>query len=336
MASDCVFCDIAAQKYWVNATYLTSWSDAVAIEPLNPVTPGHVLVIPRAHAIDAMDDPMITASAMGRAAEFAQKWTGGTPVPGERGRGCNIITSCGAVATQTVFHLHIHIVPRRPGDGAAAALVKATRDARNPGGGLMLTLTVFTAAALAIAWLVLDRDAWRDRCLLAEAHAAPPEPANVEPRPVAALPPADGPPIVEARALPPESSADLETLAELDCADGWLLPDAPCPWGGEEPPRPADALDLPTEAVRTVEQPAAIEIVPESPEAVRPGRRLSAGDPLGHPNHTEPGQVARALAATAARQSDPWRIVKPSALSGLWDTFIRSFWPGTIDHARSN
>lgn len=92
-------------------------------------------------------------------------------------------------------------------------------------------------------------------------------------------------------------------------------------------------VDLPTEAVRTVEQPAAIEIVPESPEAVRPGRRLSAGDPLGHPNHTEPGDVARALAATAARQSDPWRIVKLSALSGLWDTFIRSFWPGTIEES---
>ena len=102
--NDCIFCDIAkgqAPAQWVN-----SWPDAIAIVPLGPVVAGHTLVIPRRHVADAASDPETTAATMRRAAEIA-------PWPS------NIITSIGAPATQTVFHLHVHIVPRAEGDGLA-------------------------------------------------------------------------------------------------------------------------------------------------------------------------------------------------------------------------
>jgi histidine triad (HIT) family protein len=66
----------------------------------------HLLAIPRLHVEDALEDPELTGHVMEIAAWFAH---------GD----CNLITSVGAAATQTVRHLHVHIVPRRPGDGLA-------------------------------------------------------------------------------------------------------------------------------------------------------------------------------------------------------------------------
>lgn len=96
----CIFCQIAQG----DGPFVAEWDDAVALVPLDPVTPGHVIVIPRTHEMDALGDPDVTAATMRRAAEIA-------PWP------CNIITSAGEVATQSVLHLHIHVVPRRTDDG---------------------------------------------------------------------------------------------------------------------------------------------------------------------------------------------------------------------------
>ncbi|MBB0243872.1 HIT domain-containing protein [Streptomyces alkaliphilus] len=102
---NCPFCAIVAGR--APATVMRTWSDAIAIVPLNPVTPGHWLVIPRTHVPDAATDPGVSAAVMRRAAE----------VIAHTGDDCNLITSIGAPATQTVFHLHLHIVPRATGDG---------------------------------------------------------------------------------------------------------------------------------------------------------------------------------------------------------------------------
>lgn len=102
--SPCVFCEIADGRG--PATVIRRWSDAVAIVPLNPVVDGHLLVLPTSHVSDATEDPQVTAATMRRAAELAQP-------------PCNIIASAGLEATQTVFHLHLHIVPRRADDGLA-------------------------------------------------------------------------------------------------------------------------------------------------------------------------------------------------------------------------
>lgn len=101
----CTFCDIAAGR--APAEIFHEWDDAIALVPLNPVTEGHLLVIPKVHVADFGQDPHVSAATMQRAAELAaEQW-------------CNVITSRGRVATQSIFHLHVHVVPRREGDGLA-------------------------------------------------------------------------------------------------------------------------------------------------------------------------------------------------------------------------
>lgn len=75
-------------------------------EPLNPVTRGHVLVVPERHVESASADPSLAAGCMEIAATIAA-----------RHRSANIITSIGTSATQSVPHLHLHVVPRTPNDG---------------------------------------------------------------------------------------------------------------------------------------------------------------------------------------------------------------------------
>lgn len=106
-----MFCRIIRGE--LPSTIVRQWPDAIAIVPLAPVTgdrfppgQGHVLVIPTQHADDFAQSPEITAITCARAAEYAA----------ERGGDMNLITSKGPSATQTVGHLHVHIVPREAGD----------------------------------------------------------------------------------------------------------------------------------------------------------------------------------------------------------------------------
>lgn len=102
--ADCVFCEIVAGR--APAVVVGSWPDAIAIVPLRPVTEGHVLVLPRVHVDDYLADPALTGLVVRCAASIA-------PWPS------NMITSAGRAATQTIMHLHVHIVPRLDGDGLA-------------------------------------------------------------------------------------------------------------------------------------------------------------------------------------------------------------------------
>jgi len=103
----CVFCGIAAGK--APAVVVREWPDALAIRPRSGgVTEGHVMVLPRVHVADAGTDPEVTAAVMRRAAELMAEHPA-----------ANLITSRGADATQSVFHLHVHVVPRRADDGLA-------------------------------------------------------------------------------------------------------------------------------------------------------------------------------------------------------------------------
>jgi histidine triad (HIT) family protein len=85
----------------------------VAFFPLDPATPGHTLVIPRFHvrdvwALELEDGGELMAGVIevGRAIQAAL-----SP------EGMNLISSAGRAAEQTVFHLHIHVVPRWERDG---------------------------------------------------------------------------------------------------------------------------------------------------------------------------------------------------------------------------
>ena len=104
MSESCVFCNIVSGSERPINGFAGRWPDAIAIVPLGPVVDGHVIVIPNAHIRDALEDPVVSAAAMARACEIAE-------AP------CNIITSVGTQSTQTVMHLHIHVVPRSADDG---------------------------------------------------------------------------------------------------------------------------------------------------------------------------------------------------------------------------
>jgi histidine triad (HIT) family protein len=101
---DCVFCKIVWRK--APATIVKEWDDALAIVPLGPVVEGHRLVIPKVHVSNYLDNPQVSGMVAERAAEIA-------PYPS------NLITSAGREATQSVWHLHMHIVPRAENDGLA-------------------------------------------------------------------------------------------------------------------------------------------------------------------------------------------------------------------------
>lgn len=101
----CAFCAIAAGA--ADADIVAERTDIMLIRPLNPVVEGHVIAIPRAHVGDAGTNPEITGDVFVDAAEYARRNLSQF----------NLITSAGSDATQTVFHLHVHIVPRAPGDG---------------------------------------------------------------------------------------------------------------------------------------------------------------------------------------------------------------------------
>ncbi|MEU3017181.1 HIT family protein [Nocardiopsis sp. NPDC007018] len=92
----CVFCQIIDGQE--PAEIVRVWDDALAIVPLAPLTPGHVLVIPRIHVADAAVDPVITAITARRAAQLLR--------PGH-----HLGLNTGAEAGQTVFHLHLHLWP---------------------------------------------------------------------------------------------------------------------------------------------------------------------------------------------------------------------------------
>lgn len=102
----CPFCRVAASDPEGQIEAVVG--DSIVITPLNPVVEGHKLVIPVTHVESAAEDPGVTGWAMRDTAVYLQRAGVGD---------CNIITSVGAAATQTVRHLHIHVIPRAEGDG---------------------------------------------------------------------------------------------------------------------------------------------------------------------------------------------------------------------------
>jgi histidine triad (HIT) family protein len=102
---NCIFCDIVAGK--APAEMVREFSNAIIIKPLQPVTEGHVLVIPRKHVSDYTEDMNVTALTASAASAYARNLNTDS----------NLITSAGKIATQSVFHLHMHVVPRRRNDG---------------------------------------------------------------------------------------------------------------------------------------------------------------------------------------------------------------------------
>ena len=107
---DCEFCKIARGE--LPARIVWQSDTALAFLPLNPAARGHTLVIPRAHVVDFLALPAGMVADFGNAVVHVARAVQRALEP----EGLNAITSAGGVATQTVFHLHVHLVPRWTGD----------------------------------------------------------------------------------------------------------------------------------------------------------------------------------------------------------------------------
>jgi histidine triad (HIT) family protein len=107
---DCIFCKIVAGE--LPASIVDEDERTIAFMDISPATRGHALVIPRAHAADLLsiepDELTAVAGAARRLAIRVKERLGAD--------GINIINSCGAAAWQTVFHFHLHVIPRYEGD----------------------------------------------------------------------------------------------------------------------------------------------------------------------------------------------------------------------------
>jgi len=107
---DCVFCAIAAGDE--DADVFSETAESVALAPLEPVSPGHLLVVPRDHYESLFDIPADTLAAVTEHARtLARRLEDGGY------DGVNVLHASGAVAGQSVGHFHLHLAPRREGDG---------------------------------------------------------------------------------------------------------------------------------------------------------------------------------------------------------------------------
>lgn len=110
MADDCLFCGIVVGD--VPAQVIESDDHTVAFMDINPATKGHALVIPREHSDDLFD---ISDEDLERTFQAARRLA--KRIEGALGAdGFNILNSCRPAAWQTVFHFHVHVVPRYDDD----------------------------------------------------------------------------------------------------------------------------------------------------------------------------------------------------------------------------
>jgi histidine triad (HIT) family protein len=103
---DCIFCRILAGD--VPATIVDEDERTVAFMDISPATRGHALVIPRRHSRDLGEiDPEDLSACAVAAQRLAGRMT-------ERlgAEGVNLLNAYGRAAWQTVFHFHIHVIPR--------------------------------------------------------------------------------------------------------------------------------------------------------------------------------------------------------------------------------
>lgn len=115
----CIFCRIVAGEIPSRQVYADD--AAVAFLDLEPLKTGHTLVVPREHVSDALAGPQVLAAiapAIAATGRLLQEKLQAT--------GMNIVSNVGADAGQSVFHLHVHLVPRYADDpGMSTLLVRA-------------------------------------------------------------------------------------------------------------------------------------------------------------------------------------------------------------------
>jgi histidine triad (HIT) family protein len=119
---DCIFCKIIAGE--LPGQIVEEDERTIAFMDINPATRGHLLVIPRAHARNLLEiSPEDLGATIATAQRMAQRVNQRLEPAG-----INLINSCGAAAWQTVFHFHVHVIPRYEDDPLKLPWVPASGD----------------------------------------------------------------------------------------------------------------------------------------------------------------------------------------------------------------
>lgn len=125
----CPFCEIVAGEREQEVVYADETAVAFLCEP--PAAWGHVLVVPRTHRADVWEITREEAEAATAAAHLLAR-----VLRDELGAtGVNLRQNSGHAAGQDVFHFHLHVVPRYPGDGMGRACVWGAPPWQPPAGG---------------------------------------------------------------------------------------------------------------------------------------------------------------------------------------------------------
>jgi histidine triad (HIT) family protein len=103
---DCIFCKIVGGE--LPAEIIDEDERTVAFMDINPATRGHLLVVPRQHSRDLLE---IEREDLAAAASTAQRMARRVSERLQTA-GVNVLNSCGEAAWQTVFHFHLHVIPR--------------------------------------------------------------------------------------------------------------------------------------------------------------------------------------------------------------------------------
>jgi histidine triad (HIT) family protein len=137
MPDPCIFCGIVAGE--VPGQIVDSDENTIAFMDINPATRGHALVVPRRHIADLVEISDEDLASTMLAARRLMLRIREVLEPA----GFNILNSCGSAAWQTVFHLHIHVIPRYeddplqlpwvPGPGDSDEIAAVAEDLREAG-----------------------------------------------------------------------------------------------------------------------------------------------------------------------------------------------------------
>lgn len=110
--SDCIFCDILSGE--AEASIVYEDATVVAFMDLQPVTTGHLLVVPRRHWPHLADLPPSAAAQLFTVGQSLAAALRRSRLPCD---GVNLFLADGEAAFQEVFHTHLHVFPRTEGDG---------------------------------------------------------------------------------------------------------------------------------------------------------------------------------------------------------------------------
>jgi histidine triad (HIT) family protein len=110
MSENCLFCGIVAGS--IPSTQVAENDRAIAFMDINPATAGHLLVIPRAHSTDLRE---ASAEDLIAATLLAQSLVARV-IDRLDADGANLLSCIGEAAWQSVFHTHLHVIPRYQDD----------------------------------------------------------------------------------------------------------------------------------------------------------------------------------------------------------------------------